>query len=473
MNQSADHRRPHILFFFTDQQRPDSIGCYGQALPTTPVLDGLAAKGLRCARAYTPNPVCGPARAALQTGRYPTATGNHVNNIHLPEDAATLAKLLGQWGYATGYLGKWHLASTGKNNPDSFRTTAIPERRRGGFADYWLSADALEWTSHGYGGYMFAADGTPVVFDNQTYRVDFMTDHLCAALGQLAADQRPFFMMASYLEPHQQNDTDSYDPPRHLSGKYAEAAIPADLAPLPGNYDRHYANYLACVESLDQALGRVIARLEALGIRDNTLIVFATDHGCHFGTRNGEYKRSCHDASIHVPLIVHGPGFERGEVFEGIASLVDIPATILAAAGIQRPGDWHGRPLQERAASDWRQDHLSQISESQVGRCLRTERWTYSVRVPGRPAKGPDGLPIAAAGSYVEDFLYDNQSDPHQQTNLICEADYAAIRVELRQRLITAMVAAGEVAPTIKPAPGPGPDLHLRGAAALAVEDSA
>jgi hypothetical protein len=112
---------------------------------------------------------------------------------------------------------------------------------------------------------MFAADGTPVVFDNSTYRVDFMTDHLLEAIDQLADDERPFYMMASYLEPHQQNDTDSYDPPKALRGKYDEATIPGDLAPMAGNWQRHYSNYLACVESLDGALGRVMAKLTEPG----------------------------------------------------------------------------------------------------------------------------------------------------------------------------------------------------------------
>ena len=381
--------RPNILFFFTDQQRPDSIGAYGQALPTTPVLDRMAAAGVQCMRAYTPNPVCGPCRASMQSGRYPTVTGNHVNNVHLPEDETTLAKLLNGAGYATGYLGKWHLASTGGSGPDCYRTTAVPPIRRGGYADYWLAADALEWTSHGYGGYMFDADMTCIPFDNKTYRVDFMTEHLLGALDDLSAGEKPFFMMASYLEPHQQNDTNSYDPPRGTAQHFAEAEIPGDLAPLQGNYDKHYVNYLACVKALDVALGQVLDRLEHLGIADNTLVIFATDHGCHFRTRNGEYKRSCHDASIHVPLVLQGPGFASAEQFDGIASLLDIPATILHAAGVEVPSDWHGRPLQERHADDWRDDHLSQISESQIGRTLRTKRWTYSVRVPGTPCGRP------------------------------------------------------------------------------------
>ena len=114
-------------------------------------------------------------------------------------------------------------------------------------------------------------------------------------------------MMASYLEPHQQNDTNSYDPPRKLRGKYDNAPIPADIKNLKGNWHKHYSNYLGCVESLDGALGRVLNKLDELGIRDNTIVIFATDHGCHFATRNGEYKRSCHDASIHIPLIIQWP----------------------------------------------------------------------------------------------------------------------------------------------------------------------
>ncbi|MFW6061389.1 MAG: sulfatase-like hydrolase/transferase [Planctomycetota bacterium] len=125
-------KQPNILVFFTDQQRPDSIGCYGQPLETTPHLDRLARQGLRLTRPFTPNPVYGPARASLQTGRYPTATGNHTNNIHLPENADTVAKHLSAAGYATGYLGKWHLASTGKEGPDCYRTSAVPPERRGG-----------------------------------------------------------------------------------------------------------------------------------------------------------------------------------------------------------------------------------------------------------------------------------------------------------------------------------------------------
>jgi uncharacterized sulfatase len=427
---------PNLLVFFTDQQRPDSIGCYGQPLPTTPNLDRMAAEGVRFNHAYSPNPLCGPCRAALQTGRYPTATGNHVNNIHLPEDADTLAKQLSAAGYSTGYLGKWHLASTGATGPDQFRTTAVPERRRGGYADYWLAADALEWTSHGYGGFVFDQNNQAVTFDNKTYRVDFLTDHLVDAIDKLNQPDKPFFMMASYLEPHQQNDRDSYEAPKGFAEKFRYSELPGDLLPNVGNAEKEYANYLGCVHSLDLALGRVLDKLDDLGIADNTLIAFISDHGCHFRNRNSEYKRSCHDASIHVPMILKGPGFEGGVVREEITSLLDIPATLLAAAGVELPADWQGRPLQQVEANDWRSVNFSQLSESQVGRCIRTERWTYSVSRSVDDWKSKGEKPPAACEFYVEDFLYDNENDPQQQQNLIADPAYAEIREKLKATLL-------------------------------------
>lgn len=463
--------QPNILVFFTDQQRADSIGCYGQPMQTTPNLDRMAGRGLRCTRAFTPNPVCGPARASLQTGRYPSVTGNHVNNVHLPEDADTVARRLSAAGYATGYLGKWHLASTGKDGPDCFRTSAIPPRRRGGFADYWLAADALEWTSHGYGGYLFDSQGRRVEFDENTYRVDFMTDRLLEAIEGFASEDRPFYMMASYLEPHHQNDHDAYEGPRGLSERFEDAPLPEDLAALEGNCQRHYTNYLACVASLDMALGRVLAKLEDLGIAENTLVIFTSDHGCHFATRNGEYKRSCHDASVHIPLVACGPGFRQGES-DDIVSLLDVPATILRAAGVDIPADWQGRPLQELGADDWRDAHLTQISESQVGRSLRTDRWTYSVRLPGRPWRKAKQPPPMRADTYVEDFLYDNDADPHQLSNLAVDPDHAGVRAHLRRKLQAEMTRIGEPPAEIVPAPGEGPSLHISGAAASAEADT-
>jgi len=362
-----------------------------------------------------------------------------------------VAKLLSKAGYATGYLGKWHLASTGGTGPNQYRTVAIPEHRRGGYQDYWLAADALEWTSHGYGGFLFNADNQAVTFDNKTYRADFMTDHLLDALEQLHNPDRPFFLMASYIEPHQQNDRNDYEAPKGYAEKFAEADIPGDLAPFEGDWPQHYAKYLGCVHSLDEGLGRVLRKLDDLGITENTLVVFITDHGCHFCTRNGEYKRSCHDASIHVPMILKGPGFDGGQVRNEITSLLDIPATLLAAAGVDVPEDWHGRPLQEQNEENGRSVHFTQLSESQVGRCIRTDRWTYSVMTSISPWREQGQQPPPYADEYVEDYLYDNENDPHQLTNLISDPEYKETREELKAILLEQILNIEGLTPEIRP----------------------
>ncbi|MCK4294131.1 MAG: sulfatase-like hydrolase/transferase [Planctomycetes bacterium] len=169
---SGRRKRPNIVFIFSDQQRWDTVGCYGSPLfeKLTVNLDRLARKGVRFENSFTCQPVCGPARSSLQTGKWATETGCYRNGIALPGDEKTIAHWLGEAGYEVGYLGKWHLASTSGvagHNVD-YRTKAIPSERRGGYRDFWLAADVLEFTSHSYDGHMFDGRGAFFsVFDFQ------------------------------------------------------------------------------------------------------------------------------------------------------------------------------------------------------------------------------------------------------------------------------------------------------------------
>ena len=154
--------------------------------------------------------------------------------------------------------------------------------------------------------------------------------------------------------------------------------------------------------------------LKSLKIDDNTVILFTSDHGCHFKTRNDEYKRSCHEASIRVPTAICGPGFDGGGRLSQLCSLIDLPATLLDAADIEVPELMMGNSIKELVANrtmEWPDDVYVQISESHTGRCVRTERWKYSVRFDvtdetNKPVDGP------TAEVYTDDFLYDLQSDP-------------------------------------------------------------
>jgi uncharacterized sulfatase len=214
--------RPNIVFYFTDQQRADTCHCYGQKLPTTPALDKLAGEGVRFDMAFTPQPVCGPARVIMQTDKYPTETGCFRNNIMLPRSIKTLANYLEEADYETAYIGKWHLASQGElEQPPAidYQTRAIPPEFRGGYSGFWRAADVLEFTSDGYGGYIF--DENMNRRDFKGYRADCITDFGLDFFKERRFKNKPFFMTISHIEPHHQNSANAYQGPRGSKEKYA------------------------------------------------------------------------------------------------------------------------------------------------------------------------------------------------------------------------------------------------------------
>ena len=306
--------RPNIVFYFTDQQRPDTIGCYGQKLPVTPRLDAMAREGVRFERAFTPQPVCGPCRAIFQTGRYATDTGCYRNDVMLPRGVKTLANYIEEAGYETAYVGKWHLASNGalygKKDVDH-TVTAIPLEYRGGYTGYWRAADVLEFTSHGYDGYVFDENNRRVDFKG--YRADCIADMALEYLDGYAGD-KPFFLTISQIEPHHQNDRHHYEGPAGSKERFAHYELPGDLAALPGDYREEYPDYLGQCASLDENLGRLIDKLKEKGLYDDTVIIFASDHGSHFKTRNrdahlcggDDYKRG----TCTYTLALQKPAFD-------------------------------------------------------------------------------------------------------------------------------------------------------------------
>ena len=243
-----------------------------------------------------------------------------------PADLKTLAHHFGEAGYATGYIGKWHLYSRDAVGP-------VPAGHRGGY-DYWLASNVLEFTSDAYRTTLYDNDDQPV--DLPGYRVDALTD---AAIRYVDGHRnQPFYLFTSYIEPHHQNHLDDYPPPDGYRERYTGRWIPPDLAALGGSAHQHLGGYYGMVKRLDEALGRILDALRSLDLLDNTVLLFTSDHGCHFKTRNNEYKRSCHESSIRVPTAFHGPGFTGGGQIQELVSLVDLPPTLLDAAGLPVPG---------------------------------------------------------------------------------------------------------------------------------------
>lgn len=436
--------KPNVVFFFSDQQRWDTLGCYGHKLNITPHLDRLAERGVRFENAFTCQPVCGPARSCVQTGKYATATGCYKNDIALPQDEKTLAHHFKEAGYDVAYVGKWHLASDGRRL--NYAKKPIPPERRGGYDGFYRTADVLEFTSRGYGGYVFDEQMRKVRFKG--YRTDCITDFGLEYI-RTRDKSKPFFLFLSHIEPHHQNDRFRFEGPRGSREQFRDFEVPGDLANARGNWRRSYPDYLGCCHRLDYNVGRLMDVLKEQGIEEETVVVYTSDHGCHFKTRNSEYKRSCHDASLRIPLVACGPGFDGGKVIDELVSLIDVPPTLIRCAGAHSTA-MQGRPLQDLLqgdAADWPKEVFAQISESQVGRTIRTKKWKYAVR-----AYGVNGKKAASSEVYTEDVLYDLENDPHEQTNLANQSSCESVRAELAAILKRRMAEAGEAVPVIRPA---------------------
>jgi len=447
--------RPNVLVFFTDQQRHDTAGVHGCPLDLTPHFDRLARGGTDVHRSFTCQPVCGPARACLQTGTHATTNRTITNNFGLTKDLPHLADQFKTAGFHTGYLGKWHLSHTHDAGP-------VPTEDRGGY-DYWLAANLLEMTSDAYRTRLWDAQDQP--HDLPGYRVDALTDALIRHLDDRIvnhADQ-PWFVMCSYLEPHHQNHVDAYPAPIGTDAPYAGQWCPPDLAALPGHGENalnggsahaHLAGYYGMIKRLDEALGRVVDALHSRGQLDNTVILYTADHACHFKTRNSEYKRSGHEASIRVPTMLHGGPFTGGGRIDQLVSLVDLPATLLDGAGIDPPDTFEGRsllPLVKRdpqAIADWPEEVYVQISESNWGRAIRTRRWKYILQDFDRQAWDTAGYDGTHERLH-EAELYDLYHDPHELTNLIGIASHSRVREVMRGRLRRRMESLGEPLPQI------------------------
>ncbi|MFM1525382.1 MULTISPECIES: sulfatase-like hydrolase/transferase [Helcococcus] len=447
--------KPNILLYFSDQQRSDTIGAYGQPLDITPNLDKLAYDGVLFEQAYTAQPVCGPCRAIFQSGQWPTTTGCFRNNIMLPTNIKTLANYMEEAGYENAYVGKWHLASSGDlagNHTINNETTAIPKKYRGGYNGFWRVADTLEKTSHGYDGYVFDENNNKIEFKG--YRVDKIVDFGLEFLDKYNKE-KPFFLTISMIEPHHQNDHNHHEGPKGSKERWKNFELPHDLKVLGGNSKKEYPDYLGACKSIDDNLGRILEKLKEIGELENTVIIFISDHGSHFYTRNqnnpygiDDYKRSAHASASKVPLIFYGPGFKGGKRIRQIVSTSSLTKTIISIAG-NNADELIGEDLTIFGKEDEeniKRDNLAfiQISESKVGRAIRTPEFLYAVKSPDTNFQDNMDSDI-----YVDDFLYDLKLDPFELNNIVFNPKYEKDKLNLRKLLIKEIEKAENKTPKI------------------------
>jgi arylsulfatase A-like enzyme len=442
----AGSSRPNVIVYIADQFRADFIGANGGNSTTkTPNLDAMAARGTNFTSAICNQPVCSPSRSVLLTGRYATETGVWHNATNIDPALPTLAGEFRKAGYSANMIGKWHLAP-GTAAEGGGRGYVKPEFR-GGFDDLWEGANEFEWTTHPYEGTIFDGDGKEITFKDE-YRVDFVTDRAERFLKQ--KHDRPFLLYISQLEPHFQNDEKRFVGPNGSQERFHDPFVPNDLRPLPGNWQSQLPDYYGCVEAIDKSVGRLMQILKEQGLIDNTIVVFTSDHGCHFMTRNEEYKRSPHNSSIRVPLIAQGPGFDHAMAVPELIGNINVMPTLLAAAGVEVPASVKGKsffglPDSPAVRKAWPNKELVQISESMTARALRTKEWTYCViDAQGRRAE-------KFSDKYVEYQMYSQADDPFEQVNLAGRQEFKAKAAELRTELKGMMTAAGEPEAEIVP----------------------
>jgi arylsulfatase A-like enzyme len=446
--------KPNLLFLMPDQLRPDFLGCYGASFVPTPHIDALAARGVRFTRAYSEHPICVPARAALLTGRHALTTGVLDNGLALRPDyaacgLATWPERLAAEGYATAAIGKMHFYPWDARFGFGYRRVAEDKRWLHIRDDYYHHLHAhghRKYHGNEHEGYV---EGRGAVVNRLPWHLQ--PDHFVGAeTGRFIrayGRERPFALMVGFPGPHC-----PYDPaPEFLAGLDPAAmpeAVP-DAGQTPGLRAQNIAgnrlpwngidytefsdeqkrrvrlHYAALVRQIDHEVGAIMAALRETGLLDNTLIIFASDHGDYLGDHGLIGKGHFYESSFHVPLIVSGPGVDEGRVSDALVALTDVTATLLHAGGAAPPPHLHARPLPDIGIPGATgRDHL--IGALAGAWMIQAGRW--------RLAKYSTG----------EALLFDLIDDPHEQRNRLDDPACRSIARDLDARL-TAAVMAGTV----------------------------
>jgi arylsulfatase A-like enzyme len=413
----------NILFVFTDQMRCSAMGCEGDPNARTPVLDRLASEGARFERAFCNSPLCTPSRGTLLTGTYPIRHQAATNDLPVRTDQPAMGTLFRDAGYATGYIGKWHLDGVPR---DKFTP---PGERRLGF-DTW----AVHNCTHAYFNSFYYAD-TPERIGIDGYEPATQTDLAERFIRQNT--NRPWCLTLSYGPPHY--------PYHRVPRKYLDLHPPEGIE-LPPNVPDDKADearkvlsgYMAHVSAVDELLGRLLATLDELGVSERTLVVFTSDHGDMLHSHGHTNKQRPWDEAIRVPLLMRLPGMlPAGHVTDELFALVDLLPTMLSMAGLDVPGQMQGRDLSAAAkgTGPGREDVLLEdacgcdeawLAGVPVWRGLRTKQHTYA-----RTVDGP----------WV---LYDDAADPHQLRNLAEEPSAHDLLERLDARLQQRLAEIGD-----------------------------
>ncbi|MEM9564398.1 MAG: sulfatase [Actinomycetota bacterium] len=471
-------RRPNIVFVLTDDHAANAISAYGSVINSTPRIDELGATGWRFDNCFATNSLCSPSRASLLTGAY-----SHVNGVYTlftPVDASqpTFISLLADAGYRTAMIGKWHMGHGDGHDPEGFdHWEVVP-----GQGDYWNPT-------------FLSASGRRTI---EGYATDLITDLAIDWVESLDGDE-PWCVLVWHKAPHR-----PWEPkPEHRERHEVTRPIPAtfwddyatrsasvrrtamrvadhlsleDLKeePPPGlDYEeqavwklqRYLRDYLACVESVDENVGRLTDWLRDRGDLDDTMLLYASDQGFFLGEHGWFDKRLMFEESLRMPLLVSYPRrVSAGRSFDGIVTNVDVAQTILDAAGVEHHPRMQGRsfwpelsaeaddePETERPAAFyyryWENDDIIHKAPAHYG--YRTDRYKLIYYY-----NDGFGLPHTSFFSYPPEWeLYDLEVDPDEVANVHDDPAYAEIRDELKAAMWREQARVGDAPHRSQPVP--------------------
>jgi arylsulfatase A-like enzyme len=436
---SHDSSRPNIVFVLTDDQGAWALGGAGNDEVITPHLDHLAATGMRYDHFFCASPVCSPARASILTGLMPSQHGVHDwirkgslealegggwdddRRIEYLQGVLAYTDLLAAQGYVCGLSGKWHLG-------DSLR----PQK---GFGSWHV----FPWGGGDYNNAYILREGR--LERDPRYLSEVITEGGLRFLEAQGRSDAPFYLGVHYTAPHSPWDRGQH--PEELVALYAECAFRScpevsgghpwqiNSAPRGRGARRHelLSGYYAAITGVDKGVGQLVAKLDELGLRENTLFLFSSDNGMNMGHHgiwgkgNGTFPQNMYDTSVQVPMIIAQPGrVPAGVVCHDLASHVDLFPTLLDVARVANPSAaalpghslaplWRGEAVPER-------EEVVVMDEYGPVRMIRTQHWKYVHRYPYGPHE-----------------LYDLRNDPQEEANLADDAGYRARREEMRARL--------------------------------------
>ena len=423
----AKPKQPNVIFILTDQWRASAFGYAGDDIVQTPQLDKFAEEAVNFSNAVSVCPVCTPYRASLLTGKYPTSTGMFLNDLYLPSEELCMAEIFKDANYSTAYLGKWHLDGHGR------KENVEPERRQG--FEFWKGSEC----DHNYPKEHYYANNDPEIKYWEGYSTSAISKEAQHYMEENAKSENPFLLFVSIATPHFPHQTapkeymDMYTPDKlKLEANVTEDMQEWVLKELQG--------YYAHCTATDKAIGEIIEKAKELGIYDNSIIVFTSDHGEMMGAHGYRpfMKHQAYAESAEIPFLISYPGMEQNKGKEAVAPITtpDILPTLLSLCHIDIPKTIEGYDLsgiikmpqkdKERVALFMNPCPFDIAWKDREYRAIKTARYTYS--------KTPDG----------PEMLFDNIMDPLQMNNLIGDAGYVEIQQELDTQLMAELKRIGE-----------------------------